>query len=89
MIENTKNKIIEWSKKNARWIIAFICFATVIIILDNIFENDIHKFDDLIYSKISKFISEPITNFFKVITNLRWSNYSNFNMFYYIYSNKK
>ena len=57
-------------KRNMRWIILLICLVVFIAIAKDIFEKEVISFDESIYSVVSIFICQPITNIFKVITNL-------------------
>lgn len=60
---------MEIIRKNIKWIVMFICVILFIAIVKNIFENDIDKFDYVIYSVISNFINPVVTAIFKIITH--------------------
>lgn len=64
------NKIINVIKRNLRWIIALLSIIILIAIIEDLLEKDIVSFDNNVYSCISKFISEPLTNIAKIITML-------------------
>lgn len=66
MEEKEKNIIM----KNIRLILFTITFWAFVIIVDNIFENDICKFDNLIYKYVSKPINPTLTEVFKIFTNI-------------------
>lgn len=65
--EKTKGKFI---KENLRFILLVVCTLILIVIIENIFDNEIHKFDMAAYSTISNLISPKITNIMKFITEL-------------------
>lgn len=64
------NNIIIFTKKNIRWIILLLCLIIFFAITEDVFEDEIWKFDDTVYKFVSHFISEPVTTVFKIITNL-------------------
>ncbi len=64
------DKIFEIIKSNKSWIIFFISAVLFCVILEDIFDNEIWKFDMEIYNAISKLKSNTVTNILKVITNL-------------------
>ena len=57
-------------KSNKRWIILFICIIILLIIIENVFSNEILDFDNYIYKKISLIRTQNITNIFIIITNI-------------------
>ncbi len=63
-------KIFKFLKKNLKWIICIVALVIFIEIVENIFENDIYKFDNEVYFYVSKLISDSFTAIFKVITNI-------------------
>lgn len=64
------DNIIIFIKKNIRWIIILLCLVIFLEIAQDVFQNEIWKFDSEIYRFISHYISKPVTMIFKVITNL-------------------
>lgn len=69
MKNKTKRKILIFIRRNIRWIILLFCMVLFFSILKDIFRNEIWEFDNQIYKYISKFISDPVTLIFKIITN--------------------
>lgn len=67
---NNENKITNWLKSNLRWLIVVICTIILMLIIINIFNNQIENFDMKIYSFISNFISKNNTAIMKVITSV-------------------
>lgn len=66
-----KEKIKEWIKKYAKWIVLFICLIAFLAIAEDVLEKEIMKMDIFVYYITSKYIiSDSITPIFKVITNL-------------------
>lgn len=59
---------MKFIRKNAKWIVMLVCAVLFLWIVDNIFENDIDKFDYMIYSMISISMHPITTTFFKIIT---------------------
>ena len=57
-------------KSNKKWIILFICIIILLIIIENVFSNEILDFDNYIYKKISLIRTQNITNIFIIITNI-------------------
>ena len=70
METNLFNQVIDFIKKNLKWIVLLLSIIIFWLILEDIFENEIGNFDNMIYSVISQCISPVTTNIFKVITNL-------------------
>lgn len=57
-------------KRNLRWILLILSTILVIIIIENLFQNEIGRFDNAVYQAIAQIIREPITSVLKVITNI-------------------
>lgn len=70
MKQSLKRKIILTIKKNLRWIILLICMILFLAIIEDVLDNEIWAFDDMVYKTISHTISTPVTSIFKVLTNL-------------------
>lgn len=70
MKQSLKRKIILTIKKNLRWIILLICMILFLAIIEDVLDNEIWAFDDIVYKTISHTISTPVTSIFKVLTNL-------------------
>lgn len=70
MKQSLKRKIILTIKKNIKWIILLACMIVFFAIIEDVLDNEIWKFDDVVYKTISYTISAPVTAIFKVITNL-------------------
>ena len=70
MKQSLKRKIKLTIQKNIKWIILLLCMILFFAIIEDVLQNEIWKFDDLVYNTISKTISTPVTAIFKVITNL-------------------
>lgn len=65
-----KTKIFRIIKQNFKWIIAIIMLIISFGIAEELFENEIYKFDDFVYHYISIIISPKMTVFFKIITDV-------------------
>lgn len=63
-------KIIQIVKDNKKWILALICIIIFLDVLEDVLDNQILNFDNIVYSKIIYFKSDVITNLFKIITFL-------------------
>ena len=61
-------KIIQIVKDNKKWILALICIIIFLDVLEDVLDNQILNFDNIVYSKIIYFKSDVITNLFKIIT---------------------
>ena len=59
---------MEFIRKTAKWIVMLVCAVLFLWIVDNIFENDIDKFDYIIYSMVLITMHPITTSFFKIIT---------------------
>ena len=70
MKQSLKRKIVLTIKKNIKWIILLISMIIFFTIIEDVLDNEIWEFDDMVYKTISKTISAPVTAIFKVITNL-------------------
>lgn len=70
MKQSLKRKIVLTVKKNMKWIILLVCMILFFAIIEDVLDNEIWKFDDLVYNTVSKTMSTPVTAIFKVITNL-------------------
>lgn len=57
-------------KKNIKWVILIILVTIFLIIAYSLNIGEIHKFDNLIYSNISKIITPSLTNIVKIITEI-------------------
>lgn len=64
------NKSIVLIKKNLKWFIALITLILFITIIRSVYKESIIDFDNFYYKHISLFISDRMTFFVKVITNL-------------------
>lgn len=65
-----KNKIIKFIKENKKWLILSGCILIFTIILEDVCDNEIVKFDNILYELINKLQNDNITAMFKLITNL-------------------
>ncbi len=74
MLENTiekkSKKIIEFFKKNSKWLILIVGLILFFVILEDVLDEEIHEFDNAIYSIVSKWINEPTTIIAKIITTI-------------------
>lgn len=70
MKQRTQKKMVVFMRRNIRWIVLFLCIILFFAIAEEILENEIWRFDNDVYRFISGFISDPVTHFFKIITNL-------------------
>lgn len=68
--KNKLQTVYHFLKKNIRWIVVFLAVVLFVEIVEELFENEIYRFDDFIYHYVSKLISEPMTTIFKIITSL-------------------
>lgn len=57
-------------KNNIRVIIFALTLIVFLLIVEDIFENDIYKFDNLVYKYVSKIINPQITTFARIFTNV-------------------
>jgi len=69
-LQKISAKILRIIKQNSPLIIAVLMLMICFIIIENLFENDIYKFDDYVYKYISLIISPSMTVFLKLITDL-------------------
>lgn len=63
-------KIALFLKKNLKWIIALITLILFIAIIRGVYKESIIDFDNFYYRNISRLISDRMTFFVKIITNL-------------------
>ncbi|MBO5478448.1 MAG: phosphatase PAP2 family protein [Clostridia bacterium] len=70
MKQSLKRKIVLTIKKNMKWIILFISMILFFTIIEDVLDNEIWAFDNIVYETISHIISTPVTAILKVITNL-------------------
>jgi len=63
-------KIENFLKKNIRWIVLIIFTIILIEIVENLFQNEIHVFDNVVYYYISKAINPIMTVIAKIITTI-------------------
>lgn len=68
MKEKYMKKIIQIVKDNKKWILALICIIIFLDVLEDVLDNQILNFDNIVYSKIIYFKSDVITNLLKIIT---------------------
>lgn len=55
-------------RKNTKWIVMLVCTLSFLGIVEDIFENNIYKFDYIIYSMFLITMNPITTSFFKIIT---------------------
>ena len=70
MKQSTKRKILLTIKKNIKWFILLLCMILFFAIIEDVLENEIWEFDDIVYETISHIISNPVTAILKLVTNL-------------------
>ena len=63
-----KEKVLNVVRNNKRWCLLFICLIIFIVLLENIFDNEIDIFDTTIYNTISLVKTDVTTNILKIIT---------------------
>ena len=68
MQSQMKNKVMDVLKNNKRWCLLLICLVVFIVILENVFDNEIVLLDTNIYNTISLFKNDTVTAIFKMIT---------------------
>lgn len=68
--EKKQNKVLKFLKENKRWILSIIALILFILILEDVLEQEIYKFDETIYNFISKAISDNVSKVAKVITTI-------------------
>lgn len=64
------NKLTTLLRKNLKWIICLITLILFIAIIRSVYKESIMNFDNFYYEHISKLISDQMTFFVKMITNL-------------------
>ena len=65
-----KNRLLKILEQNKRGIIFFISMWAFLIIVKNIFEQDINAFDNYIYGIIKNIITPRLTLFFTIVTHI-------------------
>lgn len=73
MEENIKVKVKtkrEFIKENSRWIFLILCLILFFLILEDVLDKEIFKFDASVYNVISNWIKDPITILAKIITTI-------------------
>lgn len=70
MKQSLKRKIILTIKKNLPWLVLLICMVLFFAIIEDVLDNEIWMFDDMVYQTISNLISHPTTSIFRIVTNL-------------------
>lgn len=70
MKQSLKRRIVLTIKKNLPWVILLICMVAFFAIIEDVLDNEIWMFDDIVYKTVSDMISNPVTSIFKIITNL-------------------
>lgn len=63
-------KVITFLKKNLKWIIALITLILFLAIIRSVYKDSIIEFDNFYYEHVSVLISNRMTFFVKMITNL-------------------
>lgn len=69
-MKEMKQKIETICINNMKWIILAICTIIVLEIVENLLENEIYVFDNMVYQCIANIISAPMTVFTKMVTQL-------------------
>lgn len=70
MKQSLKRKIMLTIRKNLPWFVLLICMVAFFAIIEDVLENEIWIFDDVVYKTVSNIISNPVTSIFMVVTNL-------------------
>lgn len=70
MKQSLKRKIMLTIRKNLPWLVLLICMVAFFAIIEDVLENEIWIFDDVVYKTVSNIISNPATSIFMVVTNL-------------------
>lgn len=60
---------MEVMRKNIKWIVMLVCTVFFLWIVKNISEEDINKYDYMIYSVVIAIMNPVVTVFFKIITH--------------------
>lgn len=68
--EKQDKKLWKKMKRNWKWILVSIFLFLFVWIVKNILENDIDKFDNVVYQYVSKGINEHLTKVVKIVTHL-------------------
>ncbi len=69
-IEKKSKKILQFFKKNSKWLILIGGLILFFVILEDILDEEIHQFDNNVYALVSKSIQEPITTIAKIVTTI-------------------
>ncbi len=64
-----KEKVIQLSRNNKRWIAAAICLIIFVALLEDVFDNEIVNFDTTIFNAIKMIRYNYVTKIFKIITS--------------------
>lgn len=70
MKQSLKRKIMLTIRKNLPWLVLLICMVAFFAIIEDVLDNEIWIFDDVVYKTISNIISNPVTSIFMAVTNL-------------------
>jgi len=68
MVIKMKDKILSNMENNKKWYVLVICLIGFIIILLNVLNGNIQKFDEVVYNAVISIKSDFVTNIIKVIT---------------------
>ena len=64
-------KVRDYILANPKWIVAFVCVISVLLLIENVMDDDIMAFDEKGYYLIQRYlISDIVTPVAKCITNL-------------------
>lgn len=63
-----KEKVIQLTKNSKRWIILTVCLIVFVVILEDVFDNEIVELDSTIFNVVQMIRNDYLTNIFKVIT---------------------
>lgn len=63
-----KEKVVQLTKDNKKWIIVTICFIIFVAVLEDVFDNELIKMDTTIFNVIKLTRSDYATSVFKMIT---------------------
>lgn len=63
-----KEKVVQLTKDNKKWIIVTICFIIFVAVLEDVFDNELIKMDTTIFNAIKLTRSDYATSAFKMIT---------------------
>lgn len=68
IIKNKSKKIVQFFKKNARWLLLILGLILFFVILEDVLDDEIYAFDHRVYQTLSTYIKEPMTTIAKIIT---------------------